>query len=91
MFVRNYLDSNAPTDYDKLEIPGYTLIRSEHPSNTKCDGVSTYCRSSLPLRDRNMGYLHECLGLELQISDKKICNSQVNLKTILKPLLILLK
>ena len=30
-----YLDSIIPIDDNKLQIPGYTLIRSDHPSNTK--------------------------------------------------------
>ena len=55
------------------KIPGYTLIRSDHPSNTKCGGVCIYYKSSLPLRVINIGYLHECLSFELQIVDK-ICN-----------------
>ena len=40
------LHSNIPTNYDKFEIPGYTLICCDHPSNTKRDGVGTYYRSS---------------------------------------------
>ena len=28
-----YLNSTIPNDDDKLQIPGYTLIRSDHPSN----------------------------------------------------------
>ena len=63
----------TPTDYDKLQIPGYNLIRSDHPSNTKRGGVCVYYRSSLPLRVINIGYLHECLSFEMQTGDK-ICN-----------------
>ena len=91
-----YLDSTTPNDDDKLQIPGYTLIRSGHPSNTKLGGVCIYHKSSLPLRVINIGYLHECLSFELQIGDK-MCNfvalyrSQVNLNTILKLSLIILK
>ena len=55
------------------KIPRYTLIRSDHPSNTKCGGVCIYYKSSLPLRVINIGYLHKCLSFELQIVDK-ICN-----------------
>ena len=68
-----YLDSTTPTDDDKLQIPGYTLIRSDHPSNTERGGVCMYYKSSLPLRVINIGYLHELLSFELQIGDK-ICN-----------------
>ena len=30
-----YLDFTIPNDNDKLQIPGYTLIRSDHASNKK--------------------------------------------------------
>ena len=30
-----YLDSIVATDDDNLEIPGYSLVRSDHPSNNK--------------------------------------------------------
>ena len=62
-----------PNNDDKLQIPGYTLIRSDHPSNTRCGGVCICYKSSLPLRVINIGCLHECLSFELQIGDK-ICN-----------------
>ena len=67
-----YLDSTAPNNDDKLQISGYTLIRSDHPSNTKRGGVCIYYKSSLLLRVINIGYLHEYLSFELQIGDK-IC------------------
>ena len=68
-----YLDSTTPNDDDKLQILGYTFIRSDHPSNAKRGGVCICYKSSLPLRVINIGYLHECLSFVLQIGDK-ICN-----------------
>ena len=68
-----YLDSNTPLNDDNLEISGYTLVRSDHPSNTKRGGVCLYYKNNLPLRVINIGYLNECLTLELTIGDK-ICN-----------------
>ena len=73
VYQKTYLDSTIPNNDDKLQIPGYTLIRSDHSSNTKRGGVCRYYKSSLPLRVINIGYLHECLSFELQIGDK-ICN-----------------
>ena len=64
------LDSIIPNDEDKLQIPGYTLICSDHPSNTKRGRVCIYHKSSLPLRVKNVGYFHGCLSFELQIGDK---------------------
>ena len=70
---QTYLDSTTPNVGGKLQIPGYILIRPDHPSNTKRGKGYVYYKSSLPLRVKNIGHLHECLGFELQISDK-ICN-----------------
>ena len=70
---QTYLHSTIPNDDDKLQILGYTLICSDHPSNTKRGGVCIYYESCLPLRVINIGYLHEYLSFELQISHK-ICN-----------------
>ena len=70
------LDSNTPLDDDNLEISGYTLVSSDHPSNTKREGVCLYYKNNLPLRVINIGYLNECLTLELTFGDK-ICNFAV--------------
>ena len=67
-----YLDSTTPTNDVKLQIPGYTLIRSDHPSYTKRGEIWLY-RSSLPLRITYIGWLHECLSFELHTGDK-VCN-----------------
>ena len=56
-----------------MEISGYTLIRSDHPSNTKRGGVYLYYKNNLPQRVINIGYLNECLTLELKVGDKT-CN-----------------
>ena len=64
------LDSNTPLDDDNLEISGYTLVYSDHPSNTKRGGVCLYYKNNLSLRVINIGYLNECLTLELKVSDK---------------------
>ena len=68
-----YLYSNTPLNDDNLEIYGYTLVRSDHPSNTKRGGVCLYYKNNLPLRVINSGYLNECLTLELTVGDKT-CN-----------------
>ena len=70
---KTYLDSNTPLDDDNLEIFGYTLVRSDHSSNAKRGGVCLYYKNNLPLRVVNIGYLNECLTLELKVGDK-ICN-----------------
>ena len=37
-----YLDCSIPVDDNNLEISGYNLIHSDHPSNSKHGGVSIY-------------------------------------------------
>ena len=64
-----YLDCNTPLDDYNLEISSYTLVRSDHPSNTK-RGVCLYYKNNSPLRVVNVGYLNECLTLELKVGDK---------------------
>ena len=34
-----HLNSSIPTNSDNLDIDGYNLVCSDHPSNTKCEGV----------------------------------------------------
>ena len=40
-----YLDSSIPTNNDNLDIDGYNLLRSDHPSNTKRGGVCIYYKT----------------------------------------------
>ena len=68
-----YLDSSIAPDDDNLEISGYSLVRSDHPSNNKRGGVCVYYKNFLPLRVLDIQYLHECINFELKIGDK-ICN-----------------
>ena len=48
-------------------------FRSNHASNTKRGSLCLYYKNNLPLRVINIGYLIECLTLELKIGDKT-CN-----------------
>ena len=38
-----YLDSSIPTNNDNLDIDGYNLLCSDHPSNAKRGGVCILC------------------------------------------------
>ena len=73
ILYETYLESNTRLNDDNLEISGYTLVRSDHPSNTKRGGVCLYYKNNLPLRVINIGYLNECLTPELMVDDKT-CN-----------------
>ena len=50
-----YIGSTNPIDVDKLQIPGYSLILSDHLCNTKRGGFCIYYRSSLLWGVRNIG------------------------------------
>ena len=56
-----------------MEIPGYNLVHSDHPSNKKRGGVCIYYRSYLPLRIISINYLNEYVRFELMVGDK-LCN-----------------
>ena len=42
-----FLDSNHPSDDQRLGLQGYAMIRSDHPSNTKRGGVCIYYKDHL--------------------------------------------
>ena len=65
-----YLNSSITEDDDSLRIPGYNLIRSDHPSNKI---IPIYYKYFLPLKLINVNYLRESILFELQIGSK-ICN-----------------
>ena len=68
-----YLDTTITSDDGNLEILGYKLIRSDHPSNSKRGGVCIYYKSALHLRILDIYYLQESICFELKIGDK-LCN-----------------
>ena len=54
-----YLNSDTTNVDENLEIVGCTLIRTDHPSNTKRGGVCIYCKHSLDFRLLEICYLEE--------------------------------
>ena len=63
-----YLDSS--NDDVSLEISGYCLIRSDHPSNKKRGGIWIYYKNFLPLKVTGVRLLKECIAFDLIISNK---------------------
>ena len=68
-----YLNSDISSDNEDLDIPGYRLIQSDHPSKDKRGGVCVCFKSSLPIQILSISMLHECINLEIRIDDK-LCN-----------------
>ena len=67
------LDSDTSHEDAILEIVGYTLIRADHPSNTKRGGACLYYRNSLAFRLLNIQHLEECIDFEISFAGK-VCN-----------------
>ena len=63
-----YLDYSI--DDENLEISGYYLIRSDHPSNIKSGGICIYYKNFLPLKVTDVRLLEECTAFDLIISNK---------------------
>ena len=45
-----YLDSSYLSDNNNFYLPGYNLVRADHPSNAKNGGVCISFKNSLPLK-----------------------------------------
>ena len=68
-----YLDLSNLSDDDNFYLPGYNLVRADHPLNAKKGGVCIYFKSSLLLKVIDIQLLQECISFEKIIADK-ICN-----------------
>ena len=63
-----YLDSSI--DNEGLEISGYYLISSDHPSNKKRGGICIYYKNLFPLKVTDVRLLEECIAFYLIIRNK---------------------
>ena len=71
--IHNYLNHDTLTDSDNLIIPGYELIRVDHPSNQKQGGICIYHKDFLPIKVNSISSLKECLNFSLSVYGKQ-CN-----------------
>ena len=72
-----------PINNDNLDIDGYNMVCSGHPSNTKHGGVCIYFRNYLPLRVININYLNECIVFDIKVGNK-ICSFVVLYRSLSK-------
>ena len=56
-----------------MKIPGYELIRVDHPSNQKRGGICIHHKYFLPVKVNNISCLNECLNFSLSVYWKQ-CN-----------------
>ena len=68
-----FINLDISCDGNNLQLPGFDLIRADHPSKTKRGGVCIYYRNLLPLKLINICYLNEYITFEIKLVDK-ICN-----------------
>ena len=68
-----YLNHDKLSDNDNLKIPGYELIRFDHPSNQKRGGICIYHKDFLPIKVNNVSCLKEYLNFSLSVRGKQ-CN-----------------
>ena len=54
-----------PFDDDNLDIPGYIMLRAEHPAYSKPGDLCKYGRNCLPLKFLNIKFLHESIAFDL--------------------------
>ena len=63
-----FLDSSIPIDGNRLSIPGYLMMRADHPTDTKRGGVCLYYKEHLPVTRRyDISNLKECLVAEITV------------------------
>ena len=51
-------------------MPGYNIVRYDHPPSTKYGEVYFYYRNTLPFKLINIKYLQECISFEIRIGEK---------------------
>ena len=66
-----YLNSSVSVDDTTLSLPGYNLVRSDHPSNIKRGGVCLYYKENLSLRSINVPFLSQCVLCEVTLQSQK--------------------
>ena len=65
-----YLDSSVSNDEKDISIKGYSLVRADHPNNTKRGGVCIYYKKSLGVRIIDIPNLTESILCQITINNK---------------------
>ena len=67
-----FVDSPIPIDDNRLSIPGYSMMKADHPGNTKRGGVCLYYKEHLLIiRGDDIANLQECLVTEITVKNKR--------------------
>ena len=81
--IHNYDITCLSETYSNHDIPGYEIIRVDHPTNQKRGCSCIYHKDFLPKKVNNTSCLKECLSFSLSVYGKQcnitlICCLQVN-------------
>ena len=63
---KTYFNSEIPSDDKNVKIPTYSLVREDHPSNSKPGGACVYYESLFPFRVINVKYFQESISIRLK-------------------------
>ena len=70
--TETFLNSSILSDDNRIKIDEYNLIRSDHPSDSRKDGICIYYKEHIPLILRNdINTLDNCLVAEIRSQNKK--------------------
>ena len=70
-----FLDSNIDISDTRINISGYSLLRADHPSNTKRSDVCMYCKNYLSIIWRtDLSDLQECIVVEIRVDKSMFFN-----------------
>ena len=70
--LETFLDSAIPIDDNWLSIPGYSMMRADHPSNTERGGVCLYHKEYLSIIQRDdTSNLKEWLVTEINVKNER--------------------
>ena len=72
-----FLSLSVSSTLDSLNIDGYNIVRSDHPSGSKRGGVCCYFKESLPIRILKITSMTECLILEMLYSNELVTVSVI--------------
>lgn len=71
--AETFLDSSVSDDDPRLALDGYSLIRSDHPADTKRGGVCIFYKSCLSLVHKpELSNLNECIVCEIHSGIKRV-------------------
>ena len=67
-----FLDSSIDISDTRINIYGVSLLRADHPGNTKRGGICMYYKNHLPvIRRTDLSDLQECINAEFTVDKER--------------------